>query len=480
MKKTLKLFSIIISICILTSCVRVNIILDDKDLNVSKDVNVESTIQDTSYETETYETPTVAMKEDLKEEDNNNKTTNEKYELSDAGMKINSANKKILSSLEKIDNENIVFSNAGIQSVLKMAELAAANDTKKEILDVNGNFDKNLNSEAVNIYNFMTVNEIQQDVKAKKEYIEALKNNKNIKADLYEIHKYEGIDYVVNDINERIKKETNGQIENGIDPNEYKNKDFVAQLGNVIHFLGTWDKVTKEEPYKLKNVYFKNKLGEEVATDFVVINQNDGRLVENNDIIGLTLDYKEEDNRYKFLIFVPKDEKNFNVDNINVENINYFTGMQYRLNAKFPKFEFNKDMDLTKIIKSLGIERLFSSFNADLSEGFDFNKDILNVYADYLKQKAVIRVDEVGTEASALTTIGMFKTTAMKEPRKVKVRKVDITFNRPFYFMIYDRNENMPLFIGKINELKDNGKEVLDEDKNLLTIIDEVIEEERY
>ena len=461
-KTKLVLFCVVI--CILTSCIRVNIILDDKDLNAS----------------ETYETPTVAMKEDIKEEIIKNENANDKYELSDAGMKINSANKKILSSLEKTEDENIVFSNAGIQSVLKMAEFAAAGDTKKEILDVNGNFDKNLNSEAVNIYNFMTVNEIQQDVKAKKEYIEALQNDKNIKADLYEIHKYEGIDYVVNDINERIKKETNGQIENGIDPIEYKNKDFVMQLGNVIHFLGTWDKVTKEEPYKLKNIYFKNKSGEEVATDFVVINQNDGRLVENNDIIGLTLDYKEEDNRYKFLVFLPKDENNFNVDNINVENINYFTGMQYRLDAKFPKFEFNKDMDLTKIIESLGIERLFSNFNADLSEGFDFNKDILNVYASYLKQKSVIRVDEVGTEASALTTIGMFKTTAMMEPRKVKVRKVDLTFNRPFYFMIYDRNENMPLFIGKINELKDNGKEVLSEDKNLPTIIDEIIEEEQY
>ena len=97
----------------------------------------------------------------------------------------------------------------------------------------------------------------------------------------------------------------------------------------------------------------------------------------------------DEDNRYKFLVFVPKDENNFSVDNINVEDINYFTGMQYRLDAKFPKFEFNKDMDLTKIIKSLGIERLFSNFNADLSEGFDFDKNILNVYANYLKQKSL-------------------------------------------------------------------------------------------
>ena len=468
--KFLLFFSVI---CVLTSCVRLNIVLNNKDLNVSKDGIVEKSIQDTSYETETYETPTVAVKEDYN-------MKNEIFNLSDKGMKINSANKKILASLEKIDNENIVFSNAGIQAVLKMAEIAAAGNTKKEILEVNGDYDKNLNSKAVNIYNFMTVNEIQNDVKAKKEYIEALQNDKNIKADLYELHKYEGIDYVVNDINEKIKKETNGQIENGIDPNEYKDKDFVMQLGNVIHFLGTWDKVTKEEPYKLKNIYFKNKTGEEVATDYVVINQNDGRLIENNDIIGLTLDYKEDNRRYKFLVFVPKDENNFNIDDINVEDINYFTGMQYRLNAKFPKFEFDNDMNLTNIIASLGIKDLFSKSNADLSEGFDFDKNILNVYASRINQKAVIRVDEVGTEASALTTIDVMKTTAAREPRKVKIRKVDLTFNRPFYFMIYDRNEDMPLFIGKINELEDNGKEVLEEDKNIPTIIDEIIEEEQY
>ena len=137
-------------------------------------------------------------------------------------------------------------------------------------------------------------------------------------------------------------------------------------------------------------------------------------------------------------------------------------------------------MDLTAIIKSLGIESLFSKSNADLSEGFEFDKNILNVYASYLKQKAVIRVDEVGTEASALTTIGLLGTTAMREPRKVKVRIVELTFNRPFYYMIYDRNEDMPLFIGKINELKSNGNEVLDEDKNLPTIVDEIIEVEQY
>ena len=468
MRNRFKIVCVILSVCFLSSCIQIRFVNDDENDNI---------VNDTSYETETYETPTVTFRVDTNEEENRNV---EHYDLSEPGMKINKANKKILSSLEKEIKDNIIFSNSGIQSVLKMAEFAAAGDTKKEILDVNGSFDKNLNSEAVNIYNFMTVNEIQQDVKAKKEYIEALQNDKNIKADLYEIHKYEGIDYVVNDINERIKKETNGQIENGIDPNEYKDKDFVMQLGNVIHFLGTWDKVTKEEPYKLKNIYFKNKSGEEVATDFVVINQNDGRLVENNDIIGLTLDYKEEDNRYKFLVFLPKDENNFNVDNINVENINYFTGMQYRLDVKFPKFEFDSDMDLTAIIKSLGIESLFSKSNADLSEGFEFDKNILNVYASYLKQKAVIRVDEVGTEASALTTIGLLGTTAMREPRKVKVRIVELTFNRPFYYMIYDRNEDMPLFIGKINELKSNGNEVLDEDKNLPTIVDEIIEVEQY
>ena len=57
-KTKLVLFCVVI--CILTSCIRLNIILDDKDLNAS----------------ETYETPTVEMKEDIKEENIKKKKKN--------------------------------------------------------------------------------------------------------------------------------------------------------------------------------------------------------------------------------------------------------------------------------------------------------------------------------------------------------------------------------------------------------------------
>lgn len=54
--------------------------------------------------------------------------------------------------------------------------------------------------------------------------------------------------------------------------------------------------------------------------------------------------------------------------------------------------------------------------------------------------KAVLTIDEKGTEASGAT---MLEAIPMSIPPTVK-------FNRPFVVIIYDRNTKSPLFVGKV------------------------------
>lgn len=391
--------------------------------------------------------------------------TNDNF--SGEGMRLNSINKSVLSLLDNKIKDNIIFSNVGIQSILKMVNFAASGNTKNEIEKINGDFNKDLNSQAVNIYNYMAINENNNDAKVKKSFIDTLKNTNWIKSDVYEINNNNTASKVAKNINDKILKETNGQIKDGVSKDSYEKDDFLMQLGNVIHFNGTWDKITKDNPYKTKNLYFTNDDNEKAVTDFIIVNEDDARLIENEDIIGMSLDYKEEDNRYEFIAFLTKDENEKDINNIDVTHLNYYK-KDCELNVKFPKFEFNNNIDLIPIMKALGIKDLFDKNNSDLSNGFE-TEDGNNVYASAFNQKCAIKVDEVGTEASALTTIDFEVLGATIGGSK---RQVTLTFNRPFYFFIFDKKENIPLFIGKIKNMEDNGKEVADIDKNIPTIID--------
>lgn len=452
LKKIISLLLIAVSTIYIVSCSRaekIDIIESNKTIETTKENIVENT------------------KETIDENLLSNLNIEETDNMSLEGMKINNINKAILMMLDKQTKENIIFSNTGIQSVLKMASFAADGNTKVEIDKINGDFNKDLNSNAVNIYNFVTVNENNKNAKVKDSFIDILKNTKWIKSDVYEINKSNSAEKISKEVNDRILQETNGQIKDGVDKKSYEKEDFIMQLGNVIHFNGTWDNITKDKPYKTKNLYFTNENNEKVVTDFIIVKKDDARLIENDDIIGIALDYKEEENRYKFIAFLPKNKDNYDLSKIDVSDLPYYRG-NYELITKFPKFEFNNKINLIPIMKALGINDIFDENKANLKNGFDF-KEGDNIYASAFEQKCAIRVDEVGTEASALTTMDFAVLTALPSREN---RIVDITFNRPFYFFIYDNIENIPLFVGKIKNMEDNGKEVIDTDKNIETIVD--------
>jgi serpin B len=67
-----------------------------------------------------------------------------------------------------------------------------------------------------------------------------------------------------------------------------------------------------------------------------------------------------------------------------------------------------------------------------------------SLYIDFVKQKAFVDVNEVGTEAAAVTVVGIGVTSA---PQPVNI-------DRPFVFAIRERLSGTILFLGKIVEPK--------------------------
>jgi serpin B len=106
-----------------------------------------------------------------------------------------------------------------------------------------------------------------------------------------------------------------------------------------------------------------------------------------------------------------------------------------------PKFEYHSEsISLRSQLSALGMADAFDPDAADFS-GMDGKRDLF--ISDGF-HKAMVRVDEDGTEAAAATAVNMQATSAMREP------PLTLTIDRPFVFLIRDDATGALLFIGRI------------------------------
>ena len=107
---------------------------------------------------------------------------------------------------------------------------------------------------------------------------------------------------------------------------------------------------------------------------------------------------------------------------------------------KIPKFELEYEIKLNDVLKALGMGIAFDQYLADFT-GINRNG---NLYIDFVKHKTYVRVDEEGTEAAAVTAVGIGVTSG--GPPK------NFVVDRPFAFVLRERHSGTLLFMGKIVE----------------------------
>lgn len=103
--------------------------------------------------------------------------------------------------------------------------------------------------------------------------------------------------------------------------------------------------------------------------------------------------------------------------------------------VSMPKFTFEYEKELNDQLKAMGMTDAFDPSKADLSGISD-----ADIYVDFVKQNTFVNVDEEGTEAAAVTTVGIYET-SIPEP---------FTVDKSFLFAIRERTTNTLLFIGKV------------------------------
>lgn len=242
-----------------------------------------------------------------------------------------------------------------------------------------------------------------------------------------------------NVINNWVKENTRGkinQIVNKLQPND------VLFLINAIYFKGNWTKQfdksqTTERPFYLSNGSQKQHP--------MMSQSGKYRYYENETFQAVSLPYGK--GRMSLYVFLPK--KNTNLDGfqqqLSVQNwqqwMNRFQMRQGSM--QLPRFKFDYSIQLNNALKALGMEEAFGN-GANFS-----NMTSASIAIDEVKHKTFVEVNEEGTEAAAVTSVGVALTSAQMpdEPFQMIV-------DRPFFCAIRDNQTGTVLFMGSIREPK--------------------------
>jgi len=239
-------------------------------------------------------------------------------------------------------------------------------------------------------------------------------------------------------INNWVYNNTNGKIDkivSSIDPT------VVMYLINAMYFKGTWKyEFDKDETI---DDLFDNANGNQIPCKLMV-QTNDFSYVGNSDFQAIDLPYG--DGHFCMTVLLPAQNNNVDslISNLFEENwdilLNSFSTQEGTL--YLPKFELEYKITLNDVLKSLGMEIAFTPGLADFSNMYTGPLD-LNI--DEVKHKTFVKVDEEGTEAAAVTSVSIVFTSAGGSGFTMRV-------DRPFVFVIREKNSGSILFWGKIVE----------------------------
>lgn len=212
----------------------------------------------------------------------------------------------------------------------------------------------------------------------------------------------------------------------------------VSYLLNAIYFKGTWSQ--KFDKANTKDETFKGEDGSQRQLPMMHMKDHQFNYAKTELFEMLHLPYGN--GAYAMNILLPAEGKTLNDV---MRGLTNETWRQYRFGSpviadvKLPRFESNTNQDLVPIMSDLGMPKAFTP-EAEFP-------DFCNVptYIGLMKQVARIKLDEEGSEAAAVTVIGI-KFTSVGEPQDLP----HVTFHatRPFLYIISEQSTGAIFFIG--------------------------------
>jgi len=241
-----------------------------------------------------------------------------------------------------------------------------------------------------------------------------------------------GTDQSVTIVNDWAKQHTSGKIDDVIQDTE----DLVMLLANAIYFKGDWrdrfDKAaTKLEPFTTLSG---------AAIDVPMMARR-GPLRTGYIGDALVFDQPYGGDAFSMTVIVPFSESvNDLVERLTADDWRQVIGSLREQNdvpVAFPKLKLQWSDSLNAPLQRMGMVAAFDKDSADFSRlSAELGRDL---YISFVRQDTYADVNEDGTEAAAVTTVGI-------GPLSLPSYRAD----RSFVFVIRERLSGAILFMGKI------------------------------
>ena len=250
----------------------------------------------------------------------------------------------------------------------------------------------------------------------------------------------------IKQINRWANEKTHGLIKNVLEPNTTNNKDLKIVLANALYFMGKW-----LEKKTVKEGVFHNSDNTESTVDMICNSSVLSSYSETERYKAVELFYGDWHTTYHpftLLVVLPLDP----------EDRGLITSEDYRklmdsfvydgyVTFRMPCFKVEEKYDLIKTLSNMGIRDAFTN-QADFS-GIAPS----DLCVSLASQLITFTLDEKGTEAAAFTEIGRDMISSNIREHK----NYEFIADRPFQFVLQDRQHRIPLFIGQVNILKEKN-----------------------
>ncbi|KAF0150952.1 MAG: serpin B [Ignavibacteria bacterium] len=300
-----------------------------------------------------------------------------------------------------------------------------ANETYQSLMGLLGSIDPKV---ILNIANSIWYNKnfsFQTDfIETNKKYFNAVVNAMNF-----------GDPATITTINNWVKNATKDKIEKIV---EQISPETIMYLINAIYFKGAWKH--QFDKTKTYDDFFTTNEGKQVSVK-MMRQENDYSTYTNNLFTAVDLPYSS--GAFSMMLFLPNKSKNLKdaAEFLTKENFDSIS-KNFTISKKnlfLPRFKLEYKLKLNDALIALGMGDAFDRDKANFKKLYS---GIGNAYISEVLHKTYVDVNEEGTEAAAVTSVEIGVTSIMDN---------NIKFDKPFLFLIREKNSGSILFIGTVN-----------------------------
>lgn len=358
-----------------------------------------------------------------------------------------------LTESSESSSENVVISPVSVWLALAMLHQGAAGTTRRELekfLELQGPAGSRLDTGAllqdyaerraelnttIELANIMFAD---RSLRVREEYHHGLTTS--LKSQVRQVDFSQQF-LAAEEINGWVENKTNHLITDFISPDTLSPSTRLLVL-NAIYFKANW-----KYPFlkfdTLDSVKFDVTENSDVEVDMMA--KSDSILYQSNNALQsdiVSLPY--EDENFQMMVFLPHDNSDDSLQNLirkfqSVDfNQIYSDLTESTVDLYLPKFSIGFKSELVSTLMSHGLRSMFNPDEADFSKISEESLRVSNIL-----HETKVEVTEEGSEAAGISG-------AVLDLRASVSHSHEVNVNRPFVFVIQDRKNNIPLFIGKV------------------------------